>query len=638
MGQPTTKLGWALALASMGLRVFPLQAGKKDPLEGVSWKRLATTDRTQIEELWSNGDYNIGVATGDGWLGLDIDMKNGKDGLASARAMGIEPSGFVVETPSGGRHVYFTGPDVGNSAGRLGDGLDVRSAGGYLVGPGSVVEGKPYTVAQADPPNPAPAELVHRCLAPRERASDSTIPLVDLDLPAAVERATDWLRSYAAEVDADPAKDRGGYACALTLRDYGLSPETAKALMLERWNPWRSPPRSPDNITEKVDHAYTYGQNRPGIAAPELNLIGINIEPPPAPPPKEPSRWFRHGDEFSIDQSWLFYGVLPATGVAVLVAPSGAGKTFVAIEMGRAIATGKTFFGIEPDELGATLYVFAGTEGSGFPLRLAALQEAADLPMGGCFVGPLDNGEALQQLLVDLQTEARRMLAEFGVPVRCVVIETLAATALLKDENDNAEAGRAMSVLAQISRHMNCLVLTSHHPGKDGNEARGASAIPAAADYVLTIGRKGKDKVRSFEVTKARNAEERQLGSFTLNEVVLGEDRRGRKISSLTVSAGEAAAVQIAKAAAHTERFLQCVDFAIADAAKAEALESVNGEPAVEEDEVKAQFKDVVQITDRSNRLKAFNAAKDYAEQIGRIAIVVAQGRKLIVKKEKLNV
>jgi len=126
----------ALSLAQAGYRVFPLEVGGKKPVLK-DWPNLATTDLETVTKVWSSRSYNIGVACGRGLLAVDIDMKNGKDGLASARALSIPVDGFVVRTPTGGYHVYFDGPDVSNSAGRLGDGLDVRSAGGYLVGPGS---------------------------------------------------------------------------------------------------------------------------------------------------------------------------------------------------------------------------------------------------------------------------------------------------------------------------------------------------------------------------------------------------------------------------------------------------------------------------------------------------------------------
>ncbi|MDX3280994.1 bifunctional DNA primase/polymerase, partial [Streptomyces scabiei] len=60
------------------------------------------------------------------------------------------PETVVVLTPSGGRHIWLTGPPdvvVPNSASRLAPGIDIRGAGGYLVGPGSRTDHGVYGTA-----------------------------------------------------------------------------------------------------------------------------------------------------------------------------------------------------------------------------------------------------------------------------------------------------------------------------------------------------------------------------------------------------------------------------------------------------------------------------------------------------------
>lgn len=76
---------------------------------------------------------------------MDLDRKNGVDGVAALDAVAVR-HGFTlaptitVLTPSGGLHMYYATPVgtlVPNSASRIGPGIDIRGAGGYLVGPGS---------------------------------------------------------------------------------------------------------------------------------------------------------------------------------------------------------------------------------------------------------------------------------------------------------------------------------------------------------------------------------------------------------------------------------------------------------------------------------------------------------------------
>ena len=67
-------------------------------------------------------------------------MKNGIVELERiARESGADiPDTLAVATPSGGFHLYLKGA-VQSSAGRIAPGIDVRSSGGYVLVPGSVL-------------------------------------------------------------------------------------------------------------------------------------------------------------------------------------------------------------------------------------------------------------------------------------------------------------------------------------------------------------------------------------------------------------------------------------------------------------------------------------------------------------------
>lgn len=143
----------ALRYAEKSYPVFPV-GRDKHPL--VKWgkgtdghpnlrQRRATTDPETIKRWWTRWPLAmIGMPTGkpSGVVVLDIDRKNGVDGLANLRAIGIDPfqmSPVVARTPSGGLHVYMRyGGPLKNSAGLLAAGIDVRADGGYVVLPPSL--------------------------------------------------------------------------------------------------------------------------------------------------------------------------------------------------------------------------------------------------------------------------------------------------------------------------------------------------------------------------------------------------------------------------------------------------------------------------------------------------------------------
>ncbi|MFH8992006.1 bifunctional DNA primase/polymerase [Streptomyces sp. NPDC017940] len=148
----------------------------------------ASTDPHRIRELFAAAPWASGYGIACGLppyhlIGIDLDTKSGTDAPAALRELALRhlftiPETVVVTTPSGGRHIWLSGPPgavVPNSAGRLAPGIDIRGAGGYLVGPGSRTEHGVYSTVPGTahlPPAACPAALL-RLLAPgpRRRAS-----------------------------------------------------------------------------------------------------------------------------------------------------------------------------------------------------------------------------------------------------------------------------------------------------------------------------------------------------------------------------------------------------------------------------------------------------------------------------------
>jgi hypothetical protein len=172
--------------------VFPCQPGGKRPALRQDWEHRATTDTARIARCWATGSYNIGVACGpSGLVVIDLDtpkpgqarppdwehdtgIRGGADVLAALCEHARQPwpsETFTVTTPSGGTHLYFTAPPAArlrNTAGRLGWLIDTRADGGYVLGPGSIVNSTPYAVVNPAPPEPLPAWLAGRLTAPPE--------------------------------------------------------------------------------------------------------------------------------------------------------------------------------------------------------------------------------------------------------------------------------------------------------------------------------------------------------------------------------------------------------------------------------------------------------------------------------------
>ena len=140
-------------LALRRVPIFPLAPGSKIPVKGSHGLRDATDDSDVARARWKREPQaNIGAATGSqsGFWVFDIDPPDGPDSLAALEAEhGPLPVTIEASTPRGGRHLYWrwpgAGPEIRNSASRIGTGLDVRGEGGSIVLPPSVLaDGRCY--------------------------------------------------------------------------------------------------------------------------------------------------------------------------------------------------------------------------------------------------------------------------------------------------------------------------------------------------------------------------------------------------------------------------------------------------------------------------------------------------------------
>lgn len=128
----------AAAYAARGLAVFPIKTGGKTPLTAHGFKD-ASADAATVAKWWAkHPTANIGLPTGPltNVLVLDVDGAAGSASLALLeQAHGPLPATPFQRTGKG-RHFLFLWPpgaDIGNSAGKLGEGLDTRGRGGYIV-------------------------------------------------------------------------------------------------------------------------------------------------------------------------------------------------------------------------------------------------------------------------------------------------------------------------------------------------------------------------------------------------------------------------------------------------------------------------------------------------------------------------
>jgi hypothetical protein len=92
-----------------------------------------------LKEFQNNPNLNVGFKV-MGYSVLDVDNKNGGDkSLAHLlREYEINMGNVISVKCSNGQHIYASNTHLKNTAGVIGNGLDVRSERGFVVAPGSV--------------------------------------------------------------------------------------------------------------------------------------------------------------------------------------------------------------------------------------------------------------------------------------------------------------------------------------------------------------------------------------------------------------------------------------------------------------------------------------------------------------------
>lgn len=226
---------------------------------------------------------------------------------------------------------------------------------------------------------------------------------------------------------------------------------------------------------------------------------------------------------------WIIKGVLPRAELVVLFGESGAGKSFVALDLAGAIARGIEWRGLRVKQ---ARIVYVAAEGAGgFRNRVAAYCQrhdinAADMPIGVIHVAPnlLLHADAIEV--------SKAIVASGGADV--VIVDTFAQVTPGANENAAEDMGKALSHCKGIHRATGAVVLLVHHSGKDASRgARGWSGLKAAADAELEVLRMPGGRV--LRTSKQKDGEDGLQWGFDLDVMQIGVDEDDDAITSCVV-------------------------------------------------------------------------------------------------------
>jgi len=232
---------------------------------------------------------------------------------------------------------------------------------------------------------------------------------------------------------------------------------------------------------------------------------------------------------------YLIKGLLPKAEIIVLYGESGSGKSFMALDLGMAMARGIPWRGLRVKQ-GRQVYIAAEGAG-GFRNRVNAYARHHGIS--------LDELNALGEHFGVISAAPNFMIKDdvlevckeilVGGPVAVVWVDTWAQVLPGANENAGEDIGKALQHCKGIHKATGAVVILVHHSGKDASKgARGWSGLKAAADAELEVSRM--DTGRKLKASKQKDGQDGLEWGFDLPIVGIGTDEDGDVITSCVVS------------------------------------------------------------------------------------------------------
>lgn len=242
-------------------------------------------------------------------------------------------------------------------------------------------------------------------------------------------------------------------------------------------------------------------------------------------------------------------GLLPA-GVSILAGRPKAGKSWLALQIAAAVATGGAVFG-RPVAPGSVLYL--ALEDS--PRRLRDRLHRQSVPAGAAITfytrWDLDGGCGLQ------------LLQERAAGCALAVIDTFSRIAGPADQMDIAQMTLLLSILQQGAAHSGLAVLLVDHHRKSAqadadpvDDIMGSTAKAGVVDAALGLYRRRDGSPTLLKVT-GRDVEERQLAVRFDAETCCWQEVSGQSAASVSLTERVVAALEQVGGEATTQELAQ---------------------------------------------------------------------------------
>jgi hypothetical protein len=240
---------------------------------------------------------------------VDLDIKHDKNGVETKNGIArfeqwcnaqdpavdfikLTTTGLVIRTPGGGLQIHLTSPiPIKQGCNLLGalqepTGIDTRTARGYGLVPGSIVDGRQYTFVSNGDMLSSPQALTAALAAnaePKENMHASEHPLAHVDSVRALERVTRYLVEEAEPAIQGRCGNDQTFKVACSCRDLGADEQTTEALMRAIYNSKCQPPWPLTELHTIISSVYRNAKNALGCRAPEMEFSVVEVPEEPRP-------------------------------------------------------------------------------------------------------------------------------------------------------------------------------------------------------------------------------------------------------------------------------------------------------------------------------------------------------------------
>jgi len=448
----------ALEYCNRGLSIIPIKPRDKKPL--IAWEEFQGRRANEAEirgwfDKW--GEINLGVVTGEvsGLIVIDIDSEEAA-GVLKKHAGDYDLKAVPRSHTGKGWQLFFRHPGgkVQNRAGILPN-LDCRGDGGYVVVPPSVhPNGRTYKWEV-----PLNGEL--------PKLPQQLFSLITSDNGTGQEPRERFNTAQALAGVPEGKRDESLFKLACKLRHADVPIDMAERLIQEAAQNCQ-PPFSESMALEKVHRAYD--QYPPGATPSDPILF---------PHPRENAvrkeiklqTWEEFLSTTPEEREYTINGILPDSGLAVLLGRGKHGKSTLVTHVCRAVAAGQVFLDRQTKVKPVVYVNYEMAED-----YLQTLLRAGDCPIGAYIVNrpePILTLDTIEYIMGQVENGPGMM-----------VIDSFRGAFKLQGEAENLSGGAGVLLrqLQDLAINKGWLIILIHHSNRGSRE--GTDSVSGTSDWI----------------------------------------------------------------------------------------------------------------------------------------------------------